>query len=73
MSDAQIPSHIRAIAGRSAREADALAFALMRRAWPAGADETGGIAREWLRRWTPATTAFTPDCGCAAGRCSSCN
>jgi hypothetical protein len=73
MADPQIPSHIRAIAGRSMQETDALAFALMRQAWPAGAEGTSGIGREWVRRWTPATTAFTPDCGCAAGRCGTCN
>ena len=43
--------------------------------WPGGtADRTQPAALEWLRRWRPQRTAFTPrECACAVGRCSACN
>ncbi len=73
MSDPRIASHIRAVATRSPTDGDELVRVLMRRAWPMGDDGTDAVSREWLRRWSPASVAITPDCSCAAGRCAWCN
>ena len=39
-----------------------------------GDDRLHPPALEWVRRWGPSRAAATlPGCGCAAGRCTTCN
>ena len=42
--------------------------------WPGGGDRTEPAAVAWLRGWGPRRSpAPLPRCGCAAGRCATCN
>lgn len=70
-----IAAFIRAIDGRSARDADRFAAMLERHSWPSGSEdrlEPGAL--EWVRRWGPGRLTAEPlDCSCAHGRCAVCN
>ena len=47
---------------------------LASRCWPGPPDATMPAALHWLRRWRPQPiVASLPECGCATGRCGSCN
>jgi hypothetical protein len=44
------------------------------RCWPGTPDGTSPAALHWVRRWRPERlVAVLPPCGCATGRCGSCN
>jgi len=71
----QVASFIRAAAGRTPADTDRLAAMLREGCWPGGAvDRSEPGAREWLRRWRPASSAPPMfECSCARGRCRVCN
>jgi hypothetical protein len=63
LKDADTPAHD---AGGLAR--------LLRRCWPDHSDETLPAARDWVRRWRPASLTAQPAvCRCSQGRCLWCN
>jgi hypothetical protein len=68
-------AHIAAVGRRTAADHDRLATVLRSWCWPGGLeDQTGPVARGWVRRWGPTCLgAIEVECTCAEGRCTLCN